>query len=141
VEVDPVPAASLYGFSYTIPSKQKSPTFVISGVPEVKVTSAGQRTVVAPGDVSHQGMQRKISQVLDSLSSLLLELNASWADATAVGVYTVHDIHPYLHDILLREVRSANVHGIRWHFARPPVADTEFEMDVRRVFQEVILPV
>jgi hypothetical protein len=86
-------------------------------------------------------MQQKIRQVLDSLDALLLELNASWADATAVGVYTVHDIHPYLQDVLLHDVRGANVHGIRWHFARPPVADTEFEMDVRRVFQEVILPV
>jgi len=141
VEVEPVPAASLFGFSYTIPSKRKTSTFVISGVPEVKVTSAGQRTVVAPGDVSREGMQQKIRQVLDSLNALLLELNASWVDATAVGVYTVHDVHPYLQDILLREVQSANVHGIRWHFARPPVADTDFEMDVRRVFQEVILSV
>jgi hypothetical protein len=138
VEVEPVPAASLFGFSYTIPSNHKSPTFVISGVPEVKVSSAGQRTVVASGDVSREGMRQKIAQVLDSLSALLLELNASWADATALGVYTVHDIHPYLENIL-REVRSANVHGIQWHYARPPVADTEFEMDVRRVFQEIIL--
>lgn len=141
LEAEPVPAASLFGFSYTIPSNQKNSTFVVSGVPEVKVSSAGQRTVVAPGDVSREGMRQKITQVLDSLNTLLVELNASWADATAVGVYTVHDIHPYLENILLRKARCANVHGIRWHYARPPVADTEFEMDVRRVFQEIILPV
>jgi hypothetical protein len=139
VEVEPVPTASLFGFSYTVPSNRKSSTFVVSGVPEVKVSSAGQRTVVAPGDVSREGMRQKIAQVLDSLNALLLELDASWADATAVGVYTVHDIHPHLQALLLRDVRSANVYGIRWHYARPPVADTEFEMDVRRVFQEVIL--
>jgi hypothetical protein len=57
-----------------------------------------------------------------------------------VGVYTVQDIDPYLKDMLLREVPSANVHGITWHYARPPVADADFEMDVRRVFQELILP-
>ena len=64
------------------------------GVPEVKVTRTGRRTVMAPGDVSRQGMQRKIRQVLDSLNALLLEVSASWADATAVSVCTVHDIHP-----------------------------------------------
>jgi hypothetical protein len=141
VEVEPVPAASLFGFSYTIPSNRKSSTFVISGVPEIKISGAGERSVVAPGDVSRDGMRQKISRVLDSLNALLQELNASWGDATAVGVYTVHDIYPHLQDFLLREVRSANVYGISWHFARPPVADADFEMDVRRVFQEVILTV
>jgi hypothetical protein len=138
-EVEPVPDASLFGFSYTIPSNRKSTTFVISGVPEIKIGSAGERSVVALGDVSRDGMRQKIRRVLESLSALLLELGASWADATAIGIYTVHDFHPYLRDILLREVRSANMYGIHWHFARPPVADAEFEMDVRRTFQEVIL--
>ena len=119
VEVDPVPAASVFGFSYTIPSSRKSSTFVISGVPEIKLSNYGQRTVVALGDVSREGTRQKIAQVLDSLTALLLELNASWAEATAVGVYTVHDIYPHLQDTLLRQVPSANVHGIRWHYARP----------------------
>jgi hypothetical protein len=140
VEINPAPAASVFGFSYTVPSSQKRSTFVISGAPEVSVSATNERTVVAPGDVSREGMRQKIAQVLNSLQSLLQEIQASWADATVVGVYTVHDIHPYLEDVLLREVPSANVRGITWHFARPPVADTDFEMDVRRVFQELILP-
>jgi hypothetical protein len=140
VEIDPAPVASVFGFSYTAPSSQKRSTFVISGAPEVSVNSANERIVVAPGDVSRAGMRQKIVQVLHSLHALLQEVQASWADATVIGVYTVQDIHPYLEELLLREVPSANVRGITWHYARPPVADTDFEMSVRRVFQELILP-
>jgi hypothetical protein len=140
VEIDPAPVASVFGFSYSVPSSQKRATFVLSGVPEVRGSGASERTVVAPGDVSREGMRQKIAQVLGSLHALLQEVQASWADATVIGVYTVQDIHPYLVEMLLREVPSANVRGITWHYARPPVADTDFEMDVRRVFQELILP-
>ena len=140
VEIDPAPVASVFGFSYTVPSSQKRSTFVISGAPEVGVSESNQRIVVAPGDVSREGMRKKIAQVLGSLRALLQEVGASWGDATAVGVYTVQDIHPYMEEMLLREISSANVRGITWHYARPPVADTDFEMDVRRVFQELILP-
>ena len=92
-------------------------TFVISGAPEVGVSERNQRIVVAPGDVSREGMRQKIAQVLGSLHGLLQEIGASWGDATAVGVYTVQDIHPYMEDMLLREIPSANVHGITWHRA------------------------
>jgi hypothetical protein len=140
VEINPVPVASVFGFSYTEPSSEERSTFVISGVPEVTGNDASERTVVAPGDVSREGMRLKIKRVLSSLGALLQEVNASWDDATAVGLYTVHDIHPYLEGLLLREVSSATVRGITWHYARPPVADTDFEMDVRRVFLEFVLP-
>lgn len=140
LEINPAPVASVFGFSYTVPSIQKRSTFVISGAPEVSVSGTNERVVVAAGDISPEGMRQKIAQVLNSLRSLLQEIDASWADVTAVGVYTVQDIYPYLEDMLLREVPSANVHGITWFYARPPVADADFEMDVRRVFQEFILP-
>jgi len=138
VAVNPVPEPGVFGFSYTAPASQRRATWIISGAPEVKVIGS-QRTVVAPGDVSQDGLQQKIRQVLDSLNVLLEEVGATWADATAIGVYTVHDIYPYF-EALFREVPAANVRGITWHYARPPIDDTEFEVDVRRVFQELIVP-
>jgi len=141
VEINPAPVPCVFGFSYTVASSQKKATFVISGAPEVRGSGASERTVVAPGDVSRDGMRKKIVEVLSSLGALLQEVGASWADATAIGVYTVQDIHPYLEELILREVPSANVRGITWHYARPPVEDADFEMDVRRVLQEIILPV
>lgn len=137
--VNPVAEPSVFGFSYTVPASHRRPTWLLSGAPEVKVTD-GQRTVVAPGDVSREGLRQKITQVLDSLNVLLEEIGATWADATSIGVYTVHDIHPYLENLLLRQAPSASVRGIHWQYARPPIDDTEFEVDVRRVFQELIVP-
>jgi enamine deaminase RidA (YjgF/YER057c/UK114 family) len=162
VEINPAPVPCVFGFSYTVassaasqstsssassqsspasPASQRRATFVLSGAPEVRGSGAGERTVVAPGDVSRDGMRKKIVEVLSSLGALLQEVGASWGDATAMDVYTVQDIHPHLADLLLREVPSANVRGITWHYARPPVADADFEMGVRRVLQEIILPV
>ena len=138
-EVNPVPEASVFGFSYTVPANHRRPTWVLSGAPEVKVTG-GERAVVAAGDVSREGMRQKIAQVLDSLNVLLEEIGATWADASSIGLYTVQDIHPYLENLILRQVPSASVRGINWQYARPPIDDTEFEVDVRRVFQELIVP-
>jgi hypothetical protein len=29
--------------------------------------------------------------------------------------------------------------GLSWHFARPPVQDLDYDMDVRGVYQEIML--
>jgi hypothetical protein len=49
----------------------------------------------------------------------------------------VHDVHPILEDEIVR--RGATPGGLTWHFARPPVVDLEFEMDVRGVAREIVL--
>ena len=54
-----------------------------------------------------------------------------WADTTATQVYTVHDIHPFLADEIVR--RGAARSGVAWHYARPPVQMLEYEMDCRAV--------
>ena len=140
IEVEPVPWPSVYGFSYTVPSRHQQATFVLSGVPELKPGGGGEREVVAPGDITLTGMHQKVDRVLASVTALLQQIQATWADPTTIEIYTVHDFHPLLETAVLRKITSANRHGIRWHYARPPVMDSEFEMDVRRVFQELILP-
>jgi hypothetical protein len=55
-----------------------------------------------------------------------------------VQVYSVHDIHPFLGDEIVR--RGAGRHGVTWHFCRPPVIDLEYEMDVRSLPLERVLP-
>ena len=64
-------------------------------------------------------------------------LGAGWADTTGVQVYGVHDIHPFLADLLV--AGGAARHGVTWHFARPPVVELEFEMDCRGVSTERVL--
>jgi hypothetical protein len=64
-------------------------------------------------------------------------LGFTWADTTATQAYTVHDLHPFFADEIVR--RGAAHSGLTWHFNRPPVAGLEYEMDCRRVLNEEIL--
>ena len=57
-----------------------------------------------------------------------------WADTTATQVYTVHELHPFLADEIVR--RGAARGGLTWHFCRPPVQGLEYEMDCRGVAGE-----
>jgi hypothetical protein len=57
-----------------------------------------------------------------------------WEHTTATQVYTVHDLHPFLADEIVR--RGAAAAGLTWHFCRPPVRGLEFEMDCRGLAHE-----
>ncbi len=46
-------------------------------------------------------------------------------------VYAMHDFHPLLGPEIVR--RGTAPGGITWHYARPPVIDLGFELDVRGV--------
>jgi len=69
----------------------------------------------------------------------LTGLGASWYEATAVQVYTVHDIHSILPGEILP--RAGNGAGLTWHYCRPPIEELEYEMDVRGVAVERLLSV
>jgi len=56
---------------------------------------------------------------------------AGWRDTTATQVYTVHDLHPFLADEIVR--RGAGDSGLTWHYCRPPVVELGFEMDCRGI--------
>jgi hypothetical protein len=65
-------------------------------------------------------------------------LGAGWAAATATQVYTVHDIHSFLAEEI--GARGAMHAGLTWHYARPPVQGLDYEMDVRSVAREIVMP-
>jgi hypothetical protein len=52
-------------------------------------------------------------------------------------LYTVHNVHPLLATEIVN--RGAAPGGLTWHYARPPVVDIEFEMDMRSVARECLL--
>jgi hypothetical protein len=61
----------------------------------------------------------------------------AWDTTTAVQVYTVHDLYPFLADEIV--ARGATRHGLTWHFCRPPVIGLEYEMDCRGVALERVI--
>lgn len=126
---------SFYAFCFARPGAGPKGTFAISGSGEAEDGHASYRErTVRFGDVSAGAMREKAVYVLGRMEERLAAIGATWADTSAVQVYTVHDLHPFLADEIDR--RCAAAHGLTWHFARPPVVGLEYEMDCRAVAVE-----
>jgi len=138
-EVGPPAEVLLYGFSYAAPARGSRPTFVVAGAGELTGERLDARDIVRRGDVSPDGLREKASQVLSLMDQRLQGLGVGWDRVTAVEVYTVHNIFPLIQKLLLPRMGAAAVHGLRWHFTRPPIEEIEFEMDVRGSARELTL--
>jgi hypothetical protein len=138
-EIDPPTEVLLYGFSYAVPSRIAAVTFVVAGAGELKGERLDPRDIVRRGDLSEKGLREKAAQVLRWMEERLRGLGAGWAEATTVGAYTVHNIFPLMRESLVPRLGAAGIHGVRWHFARPPIEEIEFEMDVRGCMREVVV--
>jgi hypothetical protein len=130
--VDRPSEPSFHAFSFARPAPGASGSFVIAGSGEADDSPVPYRErMVRYGDTSPGAMREKGIFVLGRMEQRMAALSFNWADATAVQVYTVHDLHPFLDDEIVR--RGAAHHGLIWHFAQPPVEGLEFEMDCRSV--------
>jgi hypothetical protein len=67
-------------------------------------------------------------------------MEADWPQVTAVDIYTLHPIDGMIDSTILSHMNRADRNGLRWFFARPPVIGIDYEMDVRAVRQEVVIP-
>jgi hypothetical protein len=136
-EIDPPGEPSFHAFSFTTSDAGAAPSFVVAGSGEAQEGAArySERTI-RHGETSPGAMRDKAAYVLGEMERRMALLGFSWTDATAAQVYTVHDIHPFLADEIVR--RGAARGGLTWHFCRPPVRGLEYEMDCRGVADEHI---
>ena len=139
-EVAPPGEPSLYAFSYTTPAREAPPSFVVAGAGELPEGSLDPHDVVRRGETSPEALVEKTRFVMGLMSGRLQGLGASWAQATATEVYTVHNLHALIAKQVLEPMGAGAAHGVRWHFARPPIVSIEYEMDVRGVRREIVLP-
>jgi hypothetical protein len=131
-EVDPPTQPSLQAFAFTTTASIAPPTLVIAGSGEAPEGKPNYRDhIVRRGDLSPAGLRAKALWVLGEMERRMAAFGMGWQQTTAVQLYTVHDIHPFLRDELVR--RGAARHGLTWHFSRPPIVDIEYEMDCRSV--------
>jgi hypothetical protein len=138
-ELTPPAEPGFYAFSFTVPDAAAGPSFVSAGSGEsTEGKGSYAEKTIALGDVSPAGLRRKAAFVLDEMERRMAALGGAWGTATAAQVYSIHDIHPFLGDELVR--RGAARHGVTWHHCRPPVVDLEYEMDVRGLPLERVLP-
>lgn len=138
-EIDPPAAPVFHAFSYTVPSDSDTrPSFVCAGSGEAREGGASYaERIIRLGDQSPEGMREKARFVLGEMERRMTALGFGWADVTATQVYTVHDIHPFLADTIVR--RGAARAGLTWHYARPPVQGLDYEMDVRGLARELVI--
>jgi hypothetical protein len=133
--IDPPSEPGFHAFSYTEPADGAEPSFVVAGSGEAPEGRGNYRDhIVRRGDVSAAGLREKARFVLGEMERRLAALGFRWSDVSATQVYTVHDIHPFLADEIVR--RGAAPAGLTWHYHRPPVVDLEYEMDCRGVALE-----
>lgn len=113
-------SAVVHGFSYVIPAVDPPPTFVVSGGGE-REESRGS-AIVRQGETTADALAEKIHFVRGLMKRRLEALGVEWEQSTSTNVYTAH---PPAAAELLGE------HPLTWHYARPPLTEIEFEMDVR----------
>lgn len=130
---------SLYGFSYTAPSVRPERTFIIAGAGELPEGSLKPDDVVRKGDTSNDGLREKTRFVMGLMAGRLHGLNVDWAQVTTVEVYTVHPVCSFLASEIVRPLGKAAIHGVTWHYSRPPIVTIEYEMDLRGCYREIVL--
>jgi hypothetical protein len=123
---------SFFAFCFARPSAGARESFVIAGSGEAGDGAGSYRErTVRYGETGPDAMREKAEFVLTRMEERMAALGKRWSDTTATQVYTVHELHSFLADEIVR--RGAARHGLTWHFARPPVLGLEFEMDCRSV--------
>lgn len=138
-EYNKPPGASMVAFSFTVPAPMSNAkTFVLAGAGEWRQgTGSSSADIVRFGDTSAEGMREKVLTVIGEMERRLAALGLAWSDALVTQAYSVHDIGNVVGNELAR--RGVMEAGLLWHFARPPAAGLDFEMDVRALARESIL--
>lgn len=144
------PDVTIHAWSHSRPAtrgvRATAPTFVLAGIPEIRnLRAAGlgreRPDIVAVGDTTSDGfptlaaLRQKTEFILTALDQTMRTLGVEWADVTGVQLYTVHNAHPLLADLILPRLGVAARLGVEWHHAGPP--GVHVEIGVRGMRQEI----
>lgn len=136
--IEPPSHPTLLAFSYTVPVKSGACTFVVAGGGEAPEGKPNYRDyIVRRGDTSPDGLREKVRYVVVEMERRLAALGFSWRDAQTTNAYGVYDIGRNLIDEIW--ARGAGGGGVTWQYCRPPIAELDFEMDVRSVARELMI--
>lgn len=130
---------SVHGFSYTAPTGERSLTFVIAGAGELPEGTLDPHDVVRRGETSPAAIREKAHFVMGLMEGRLRELGGDWPAVTATDIYTVHEIHSFLAEVLIRRMGAGAAQGLTWNYARPPIVSIEYEMDLRGCRREIVI--
>jgi hypothetical protein len=130
---------AMYSFSYTVPtSSDSSGGFILSGGGDARSGSEPYRDrIIAFGDTSNSGLRLKMEFVSNEMTKRLKSLSFNWSDVTSAQAYSVHNIVSLVEEVFAKQGYLHS--GINWHFARPPVAGLDFEMDLRGSVNQIFI--
>jgi len=130
---------SLYGFGYTATSSTSRKTFIVAGGGELPEGSLDPHDVVRRGETSPDALKEKVHFVMGLMSGRVKELGSSWNEATTANMYTVHSVCGVLAEQIIKPMGASAIHGVSWHYSRPPIVSIEYEMDLRGTDRELVL--
>jgi hypothetical protein len=137
-EIDPPTTPSFHAFCYVAPAAGAPHSFVIAGSGEAQEGTGPYRDkTIRYGETSPDAIAGKARYVLGVMEQRMAALGGDWSSTTAVQVYTVHNLYPFLGTEIV--ARGAARHGLTWQFCRPPVIGLEYEMDCRAVSTERVI--
>ena len=129
----------LFGFSYTVVAANAKSSFVVAGAGELPEGSLDPHDVVRKGETTTEALREKARFVMSLMDGRIRGLGAQWADVSQTNLFTVHPVCPWLNPEVLSKMGAAQLQGVNWYFARPPIVSIEFEMDLRGVGREVVI--
>lgn len=139
-ELDPPAEPSLYSFAYTVPAADAPPAFVVAGAGELPEGSLYPEDIIRRDDTSHAAIAEKASFVLGLMEGRMQGLGVWWDQAVVTNIYTVYDVNALLPSVILPRIGAAGLHGVTWHYTRPPILAIEYEMDVRGGTRDIVIP-
>ena len=134
-EFHPPKEPCFYAFCYATPAKKDGGGFVVAGSGEWPGGGKFPEDVVAFGDTSEAGMERKADFVLARMEARLAGLRCRWSDSTVTQLYTVYGLGREM--LTLQKIIQPS--SLTWHYCRPPIEGLDYEMDVRGVRRERVL--
>ncbi len=146
--VAPLPASvapsepSVYAFTHTIAMTTERANFIIAGQGESGKAPEGRpprEGIVRLGDTSPEAMREKAAYCVAAAQNLLDRLGVRWDDASATTIYTAHPYHSFLEATVMSAMGASAIHGVHWHYSKPPIEEIEFEIDTRNTAQEITL--
>lgn len=133
---------SIYAFTHTLPMTTNSENYIIAGQGESGKAPEGRpprEGIVRLGDTTPEAMREKAAFCVAAANDIMRRLSVTWADASATNIYTAHPYHTFHEDTVLGDMAASAIHGVHWHYSRPPIEEIEFEIDARNVAQEIML--
>ena len=138
-DVAPPETNTVHAFCIAVPGASGgSRDFVVSGSAETPEGGSYEGGALEAGQADAEAMERKAQWVTGEMERRMALLGVSWAEASAIQVYTVREFHRSVEASLRPAVATGT--PLSWFYCRPPVVGLEFEMDVRRVTTEHLLP-